>query len=688
MGAASSSFSELPTNDYLKKLAGTEPLSSIDPFWNQLLSFSFLSPISRFIPDTDPQIADARLLEESTSSICKNLALNNCRTGNFGALVRNFLVRATELKASTQCDDNIFTWQTYNALFIIRSLCKYFVENLSEELILQQFDATNEPEGETEGSGSLTEELMNSLAELLVDVPVVSFTYALHLEALNTLLVLLSIQMYQPQAASNFFHYRCIMQGKCSIHACLLMKALLRNYINQEKCPAELFKASNNSSGMLYNITSSVASGIWNVVTLGMGGGAKKKEEECFNEALLSNQSILFILVLANHCTGERSLNNPYRQALYSFTNSQDESSNSNPTQAIATFKLDFSKLYDTLCITLKDDQTTLLLYLLLHRNAYMKAFILSRTNIDSLVMPILQILYHAQDRNSHHIYMALIILLILSEDDLFNKAIHDIVIKTVAWFKERTINEITLGGLLILVVIRTIQYNMTRMRDKYLHTNCLAALANMSSHFNNLHPYVAQRIVSLFAQLCKKHTRLIEQIRVAAIDGPQETLQENGIKALESDIDQDYVQDLAVLEEVIRMVLEIINSCLCSNILHNPNLVYSLLYQKELFTMFRTHPTFQDIIQNIDTVLSYFSSRLELNGQNLSPSEVLTTIKEGAVQFRKDRLKKFPELRFKYVEEESPEEFFIPYIWSLVFHSSHMYFNPARIMLFSLAVS
>ena len=50
-------------------------------------------------------------------------------------------------------------------------------------------------------------------------------------------------------------------------------------------------------------------------------------------------------------------------------------------------------------------------------------------------------------------------------------------------------------------------------------------------------------------------------------------------------------------------MVLEIINSCLCSNILHNPNLVYSLLYQKELFTMFRTHPTFQDIIQNIDTV-------------------------------------------------------------------------------------
>ena len=43
-------------------------------------------------------------------------------------------------------------------------------------------------------------------------------------------------------------------------------------------------------------------------------------------------------------------------------------------------------------------------------------------------VMPLLKILYHAQDKNSHHIYMALIILLVLSEDDVFNKAVHEIV--------------------------------------------------------------------------------------------------------------------------------------------------------------------------------------------------------------------------------------------------------------------
>lgn len=50
-------------------------------------------------------------------------------------------------------------------------------------------------------------------------------------------------------------------------------------------------------------------------------------------------------------------------------------------------------------------------------------------------------------------------------------------------------------------------------------------------------------------------------------------------------------------------MMLEIINSCLCNSLHHNPNLVYALLYKRELFEQFRTHPSFQDIMQNLDTV-------------------------------------------------------------------------------------
>lgn len=87
-------------------------------------------------------------------------------------------------------------------------------------------------------------------------------------------------------------------------------------------------------------------------------------------------------------------------------------------------------------------------------------------------------------------------------------------ILKNIHWYTERSISEISLGGLLILVVIRTIQYNMLKMRDKYLHTNCLAALANMSGQFRSLHPYVAQRLVSLFETLAKKHARLDQQLK------------------------------------------------------------------------------------------------------------------------------------------------------------------------------
>ena len=66
------------------------------------------------------------------------------------------------------------------------------------------------------------------------------------------------------------------------------------------------------------------AASLWSVMTLGMANKSEKKEEE-YQETLLANQSLLFLLVLTNHCTTEFSLNNPYRQALCSFTNSQGQ---------------------------------------------------------------------------------------------------------------------------------------------------------------------------------------------------------------------------------------------------------------------------------------------------------------------------------------------------------------------------
>lgn len=213
-------------------------------------------------------------------------------------------------------------------------------------------------------------------------------------------------------------------------------------------------------------------------------------------------------------------------------------------------------------------------------------------------------------------------------------------MLRNIQWYTERSISEISLGGLLILVVIRTIQYNMLKMRDKYLHTNCLAALANMSGQFRSLHPYVAQRLVSLFETLAKKHARLdadMKRIANGTVIGMSVDPSTSGTQSSSSSVinmsggdDVDHasavaanvvvdnatvrsmvLEDLSVLEEVLRMVLEILNSCISHQLVYCPNLVYTLLYKRHVFESFRSHPAFQDILQNIDMVSMGFSSNV-----------------------------------------------------------------------------
>ncbi|KAK6315671.1 dymeclin-like [Coregonus clupeaformis] len=669
MGANTSQVSDLSENQSLRTLIGTESISENDPFWNQLISFTFISPTSS---------GNSKLLEEAVIPLAKILIENNPRTGNFGALVRIFLGRTKELKISTECQDQLFIWQAHNALFMIRCLLKVFIREMTEEELHLQFSYQERVPGSCDtGSEVLLEELMCNLVHLVVEVPLLDITYSILFEAVTTMLVLLSYQLFHKEILRDGLIYQYLMKGQCLSLTSRLVKTLLYNFIRQEKCPppsTHIFEQQSDRGGLLYGLASGVASGLWSVFTLG-GAGTKPGLDQEQNPLPLSNQSLLLLLVLVNLTDGPNDCPNPYRQAVKCFKNTQDTSSI--PTEQHHMFQINFNSLYTALCEQQRSDQATLLLYTLLHQNTNMRTYMLSRTDMENLVMPILEILYHVEDRNSHHVYMALIILLILTEDDTFNRSIHEVVLKNITWYSERSLTEISLGSLLILVVIRTIQFNMTRTRDKYLHTNCLAALANMSAQFRCLHQYSAQRIISLFALLSKKHNKVLEQA-TQSLRGPR--------RADDSSVLPDYAQDLNVIEEVIRMMLEIINSCLSNSLHHNPNLVYALLYKRELFEQFRTHPSFQDIMQNLDTVLSFFSQRLEAAGTDLSVERVQEVIMKGAQALPKDRLKKFPELKFKYVEEDQPEDFFIPYVWSLVFNSGvGLHWSPTGIELFSM---
>ena len=64
-------------------------------------------------------------------------------------------------------------------------------------------------------------------------------------------------------------------------------------------------------------------------------------------------------------------------------------------------------------------------------------------------------------------------------------------------------------GSLLVVLLLRTAHYNLSKLKDVYLHTNTLAALANLAPHISALSSHAAQRLVSLFDMLSRRCSRL-----------------------------------------------------------------------------------------------------------------------------------------------------------------------------------
>lgn len=247
------------------------------------------------------------------------------------------------------------------------------------------------------------------------------------------------------------------------------------------------------------------------------------------NPAPLADAAILVLLVLVHYSCGTPGEHpNPFRSAFQSAQDSAYADAET-PHGSAAELGLGsvalvpFAALYETLGACLVDDRATLLLYTLIHGNGFFLEYVLVRGDLDALLVPLLEMLYHAPRRAPNQIYMLLIILLILSQDASFNAAAHALVLPTIPWYQERMLRQTTLGSAIIIMLTRTVKYNLVQLRDVYLHTNCLAALANMAPHAANLSAYAAQRLVSLFEMLAKKYARLAQQAGVPLSYQPAE---------------------------------------------------------------------------------------------------------------------------------------------------------------------
>ncbi|PRQ36616.1 putative dymeclin [Rosa chinensis] len=134
----------------------------------------------------------------------------------------------------------------------------------------------------------------------------------------------------------------------------------------------------------------------------------------------------------------------------------------------------------------------------------------------------------------------------------------------------------------MVITLIRTVQYNLSELQDVYIHTTCLATLANMAPHVHRLSAYASQRLVSLFDMLFWKYNKLAE------VCDNQMTL------AKGNSIEDDTSTEMHIYTDFLRLVLEILNAILTYALPRNPEVIYAINAQARSISAFQESSTFQ----------------------------------------------------------------------------------------------
>ena len=279
-------------------------------------------------------------------------------------------------------------------------------------------------------------------------------------------------------------------------------------------------------------------------------------------------------------------------------------------------------------------DAGVLLLYNLLYRNTAFLQYVLARTDMDMIVVPLLRQLYDGRGKHPHQLYMPLIALLVLSQHAPFHAQLHaHITAVDLTWFKERRLETIDLGSLVMIIVIRTVLRNFTTTRDVYLFTNCLALLGNMARYMYDLHPYAADRLLLLVRVMFKRVSRLTDQT------------------------------ELDMYIEFLRLSVQITHACLCATLQRNAHLIYALLQYSELLDSLCTLPAVADSASVLRDTTAHFS-HVVTPSEDMTIADALSAISTASKSIH---IIPAPPLNFTYCEDVDSAEFFGPYVLALV---------------------
>ena len=184
-------------------------------------------------------------------------------------------------------------------------------------------------------------------------------------------------------------------------------------------------------------------------------------------------------------------------------------------------------------------------------------------------------------------------------QDTGFVTVAQSAMLTSVPWYKERLLGTVSVGSLMVIVLVRTVRTNLAGAHDAYVHTNCLAALANIAPLLRKLHPHAARSLVSLYDLFARKFLKMSRKQQKSAELTDQGA---GGSRAVVPSADSVEVsgrseadeapsdETLQMAVDFLRISLEALNLCLTAGPALNEHLVYALLERQTIFATLREH--------------------------------------------------------------------------------------------------
>ncbi|KAJ6251031.1 dymeclin [Anaeramoeba flamelloides] len=323
---------------------------------------------------------------------------------------------------------------------------------------------------------------------------------------------------------------------------------------------------------------------------------------------------------------------------------------------------ISFKLLSDTIKKLIEDDKIILLLYSLLNSNGSFLEYFLSRTDLDRFILPLLESLYTSDfEHDAEKNYIKIIILLILSQDVVFNTTINNNKIqKEIPWYKPWLLKDVSIGTVLVCVIGKVAQINLIKFENLYTVDNCLSLISNMAPFFDELHPPAARRLVNIFLIIMKK-------------------LNNYCLKKTKNEFE---LQKIGYLNTLFLKILEIINIALSLKPKQKKYIIYYIIqsFDKIFQDQFQwlsgnNKDAILQLLNNFKYYCKFISNQIDLQTSNKNKKNVSNEPKSieeilqiivNSSKFKKnsDRTSLQLQTRFKYSENQNSFDFFLPYIW------------------------